>query len=229
MAESPHFTAASLAFLRALARHNERAWFKANQARYEEAVRTPFLAVIGALQEPLATISPHFRADTRKLGGSLFRIQRDTRFSSDKQPYKTWAGARLFHARHRERPAPSFYLHIQPGDCFVGAGIWHPEQPTLKQIRAFIADNPSAWKHAVHGKAFETHYTFWGERLVRAPQGYPPDHPLIEDLKLKNFAAGCALSDAEVLGPRLVSTLTHHMRALAPLVDYLCAALDLEF
>ena len=229
MPEAPHFTPATYTFLRALARHNERAWFKANQARYEEAVREPFLAVIGALQEPLAAISPHFRADPRKLGGSLFRIQRDARFSVDKQPYKTWAGARLYHARRRERPAPSFYLHVQPGECFVGAGIWHPESATLKQIRAFIADNPASWQRAVHAKAFESRYAFWGERLQRAPQGYAPDHALIEDLKLKNFAAGCALDDDLALSARLVPALGAHLRALAPLVDYLCAALDLEF
>lgn len=229
MSDAPHFTPATFTFLRALARHNERAWFKANQTRYEETVRVPFLAVIRALQEPLSSISPHFRADTRKLGGSLFRIQRDTRFSGDKQPYKTWAGARLFHERHRERPAPSFYLHIQPGECFVGAGIWHPESATLKQIRTFIADNPAAWKRAAHSKTFESRYEFWGERLVRAPQGYAPEHPLIEDLKLKNFAAGCALDDATVLGPRLVPAVAGHLRVLAPLVDYLCAALELDF
>ncbi|EQD64532.1 hypothetical protein B1A_08810 [mine drainage metagenome] len=143
MPESAHFTPQTFKFLHALARHNERDWFKAHQDTYEQAVRAPFLALITALQAPLAQISPHFRADPRKLGGSLFRIQRDTRFSGDKQPYKTWAGARLFHERHRERPAPSFYLHIQAGECFVGAGVWHPESATLKQLRAFIADNPA--------------------------------------------------------------------------------------
>ena len=229
MSESATFTPATFKFLRALARHNERTWFKAHQAAYERDVRAPFLALITALQAPLAQISPHFRADPRKLGGSLFRIQRDTRFSGDKQPYKTWAGARLFHERHRERPAPSFYLHVQPGECFVGAGVWHPESATLKQIRAFIADNPASWRRAVHAKAFESRYAFWGERLQRAPQGYAPDHPLIEDLKLKNFAAGCALDDDLVLSARLVPAIDAHLRALAPLVDYLCAALDLEF
>ncbi|MHB1616019.1 MAG: DUF2461 domain-containing protein [Metallibacterium sp.] len=229
MPESPHFTPDAFKFLRALARHNERDWFKAHQDTYEQAVREPFLALITALQAPLAQISPHFRADPRKLGGSLFRIQRDTRFSGDKQPYKTWAGARLFHERHRERPAPSFYLHIQAGECFVGAGVWHPESATLRQLRAFIADNPAAWRRTVHAKPFTERYEFWGERLQRAPQGYALDHPLLEDLKLKNYAAGCALDDDLVLSPRLPGALGTHLRALAPLVDYLCAALELEF
>ncbi len=229
MPDSPHFTPAAFTFLRQLARHNERAWFKSHQASYERDVREPFLAVIAALQVPLASISPRFRADPRKVGGSLFRVQRDTRFAADKQPYKTWAGARLFHERHRERPAPSFYLHIQPGECFVGAGLWHPESATLKRIRTFIADNPAAWRRAAHGRDFAARYEFWGEKLTRAPQGYAPDHPLIEDLKLKSYAAGCALDDALVLSPRLVAEVGAHLHRLAPLVDYLCAALDLEF
>ena len=229
MTDAPYFTQATFRFLSQLSRHNNRTWFKANQLRYERDVREPFLALIADLQPHLAEVSSHFRADPRKVGGSLFRIQRDTRFSGDKTPYKTWAGARLYHARHRERPAPSFYVHIQPGGCFVGAGLWHPESATLKRVRAFVADNPSAWNEAVHRKAFSERYGFWGERLKRAPQGYSPDHPLIEDLKLKSYAAGCELTDAAVLAPGLACDIGIHLRRLAPLADYLCAALDLEF
>ncbi len=229
MTDAIYFTQATFRFLSQLARHNNRTWFKSNQSRYERDVREPFLDLITDLQPHLAEISPHFRADPRKLGGSLFRIQRDTRFSSNKTPYKTWAGARLYHARHRERPAPSFYVHLEPGGCFVGAGLWHPEPSTLKQIRAFIADNPAAWNQAVHRKPFAATYAFWGDRLKRAPQGYLPDHPLIEDLKLKSYAAGCGLPDSSVLEPGLARDVGIHLRRLAPLVDYLCAALDLEF
>ncbi len=229
MTAAPHFSPSTFRFLRALAAHNDRIWFKANQARYESDVREPFLAVIEALAPALAKISPHLRADPRKVGGSLFRIQRDTRFSGDKQPYKTWAGARFFHERHRERPAPSFYLHIQPGGCFVGGGLWHPEPAVLRQIRAFIADNPAAWRRAVHGKAFAQRFEFWGESLTRPPRGFDPGHPLIEDLKRKNFAAGEGLGDAVACSAALLPAVTAAFRALAPLLDYLCAALDLEF
>ena len=139
---STYFTDKSLKFLRALARHNERAWFQAHKADYEAHVREPFQRLLGDLQVPLARVSTHFRSDPAKVGGSLFRIHRDTRFSNDKTPYKTWQGARLFHERHRQVPAPSFYLHLQPGQSFVGAGLWHPEPPVQQQIRQFIFDNP---------------------------------------------------------------------------------------
>ena len=224
-----YFSPATFRFLRALARNNNRAWFKAHQGDYEDNVRGPYLQLIADLQAPVAKLSTHYRADPRKVGGSLFRIQRDTRFSHDKQPYKPYAGARIFHERRREIAAPSFYLHIAPGDCFVGAGLWHPESHTLKKIRAFIADNPSAWKRAVRSRAFRAHYEFWGESLTRAPQGIPADHPLLEDLKRKSYAAGAGFDEALACSPELLPFVVAHFKRLAPLVDYLCAAQDLAY
>lgn len=227
----PHayFSPATFRFLRALARHNNRAWFKAHQPDYEAQVREPFLQLIADLQPSVAGWSRHYRADPRKVGGSLFRPQRDTRFSHDKQPYKPYAGARIFHARRREIAAPSFYLHLAPGDCFVGAGLWHPENHTLRNIRGFIVDNPAAWKRAVHSRAFRDHYEFRGGSLSRAPQGIPADHPLIQDLKRKSFAAGAGFDDALACSPKLFPFVVANFKRLAPLVDYLCAAQNLEF
>lgn len=224
-----YFSPATFRFLRALERNNNRAWFKAHQPRYERDVREPFLQLIADLQAPLAKISTHYRADPRKVGGSLFRVQRDTRFSHDKAPYKPWAGARLFHERRREIAAPSFYLHIAPGDCFIGAGLWHPENHTLRNVRNFIADNPAAWRRAAHGRGFRTRYTFRGESLVRPPHGFAPDHPLIEDLKRKSFAVGTGFDDALACSPKLLPFAVDHFKRMAPLVDYLCAAQNLEF
>ena len=220
---------ATFKFLRALQRHNNRTWFKAHQDAYEAHVRGPYLQLIADLQVPVAKLSRHYRADPRKVGGSLFRIQRDTRFSGDKAPYKTWAGARIFHERRREIAAPSFYLHIKPGDCFVGAGLWHPENHTLRNIRSFIVDNPASWKRAAHSRAFRDHYEFWGDSLSRVPQGFPADHPLLEDLKRKSFAAGVGFDDALACSPKLFPFIADHFKRLAPLVDYLCAAQNLEF
>lgn len=229
MTSPPCFTPAAFTFLRALARHNDREWFAANKARYEEHLRQPFLAVIAAMDAPLAKISAHYRADPRPVGGSLFRIQRDTRFSNDKSPYKTWSGARFFHERGRDVEAPSFYLHVQPGNCFVGAGLWHPEPPTLRRIRDFIVDNPSAWTSATQAPAFARRYAFAGDTLSRPPRGYDPAHPLIEDLKRKGFSVAAPLDDAELCSPRLPHLLASHFKSMAPLVDYLCASLDLPF
>ena len=224
-----YFSAATFKFQRDLAKNNNRAWFAANRQRYEDVLRQPFLRLIADLQGPLAKISPRYVADARAQGGSLFRIHRDTRFRSDKTPYKTWAGARFAHERRREVEAPSFYLHIEPQDSFAGGGLWHPEPPTLKKIRAFLADNPAAWKKAVRAKAFRERFEFWGESLSRPPRGFDPAHELIEDIKRRNFAAGAAIATGVVTSDELLPTVVDTFRRIAPMIDYLCASLELDF
>jgi uncharacterized protein (TIGR02453 family) len=224
-----YFSTATFRFLRALDRNNSRDWFAAHKDDYERHVREPFLQLIGDLQVPLQKISPHYRADTRKNGGSLFRIFRDTRFSNNKLPYKPWQGARLAHERHREIQAPVFYMHVQPGECFAGGGIWHPEPDALKHIREFLADNPAAWKRATRSKAFREHLQLGGEALVRPPRGYDPAHELIEDLKRKDFVASASFTEELACSAELLPWIVTTFRQVAPLLDYLCAAQELEF
>ncbi|MDH5829897.1 DUF2461 domain-containing protein [Luteimonas sp. M1R5S18] len=225
-----YFTPKSLKFLRALARHNERAWFQDHRDDYETHVREPFQRLLAGLQAPLAEVSAHYRADPAKVGGSLFRIHRDTRFANDKTPYKTWQGARLFHERSRQVPAPSFYVQLQPGNCFIGGGIWHPEPPVQRQIRQFIVDNPGGWQAAAHAPAFRRRFALDdADMLVRPPRGFPADFEYIDDLRHRNFVAWRGIEDDAMLGPRLLPTLVKDLQAMAPFMDYLCAALDLEF
>jgi uncharacterized protein (TIGR02453 family) len=225
-----YFSDKTFKFLRSLARNNERAWFQAHKTDYEAHVRAPFLQLLLDLQPALAQVSEHYRADPKPVGGSLFRLHRDTRFAKDKTPYKRWQGARLFHARARQVPAPSFYLHVEPGACFVGAGLWHPEPVTQRTVRQFIFDNPGSWKHAAHAAAFRRRYDLeTAEKLVRPPRGFPADFEFIEDLKQRNFVAVRTLADDVVTGPRLRQTIEKDLQGLSPFVDYLCAALDLEF
>ena len=204
---STYFNDKTFRFLRALARNNSRPWFEEHRKDYEADLKGPFQRLIADLEPDLLTISPHYRADPRGNGGSLFRIHRDTRFSNDKTPYKTWGGARFFHARSKQVPAPD----------------------VQRRIREFIVDNPSGWTQAVRSPAFRRRYEMWGDTLVRPPRGFPADHPLIDDLKRKDFTAGYALDDEVVLGPRLRQAVVSGFKGVAPLVDYLCAALELEF
>lgn len=224
------FSDKTFRFLRALARNNNREWFHAHKGDYEQHLKAPFQQLMLELQPELAKISPHFRADPRGNGGSLFRIHRDTRFSNDKSPYKGWQGARLYHARRNELPAPSFYLHLQPGECFVGAGIWHPEPPTQRKIRQFIVDNPNGWKAAAHAPAIRKRFDLESEEmLARVPTGFPRDFAYADDLRHRNFVMVRALPDADMTAPGLAKRLAKDFATLAPFVDYLCAALDLEF
>ena len=237
-----YFDAATFKFLRALARNNRREWFLAHKSDYEELVKAPCLRLVGDLAAPLAALSPQLLADPRPVGGSLFRIHRDTRFSQDKSPYKTYAGMTFFHAATRRTArglagtaalgrldAPVLYLHLQPGAGFAGGGIWHPQPPTLKRLREFIADNPSSWKAATRGPAFTRVFALTGGSLARAPRGYDPSHPLIADLKRTDLIATAPLSDAELMRADLPQLLLRRFRLLRGLLEWQCLALGLEF
>ena len=225
-----YFSDASFKFLRARAKNNDKTWFNEHKQQYEDHVRQPFLRLLTDLQPDLAQVSEHFRSDPKTVGGSLFRIYRDARFSNDKSPYKPWQGARLFHERRKQVAAPSFYVHLQPGQCFVGAGLWHPEPPTQRRVRQFIFDNPGSWKAAAHAPKFRKRYEFESsEVLSRPPRGFPAEFEMIEDLKHRNFVFSRHLEEADMTGPRLRQLLAADLVALGPFVDYLCAALDLEF
>ena len=225
-----YFDDASLDFLRRLVRHNTRPWFHAHKAQYDAHVREPFQHLLADLQPALADISAHYRSEPRGVGGSLLRIQRDTRFANDKAPYKGWQGAKLFHARGKQMPAPQFYLHLQPGHSLVAAGFWHPDPPVLRRLRHFIVENPGGWQAATRSAAFAKRFALdESEMLVRMPRGFPPDSPHADDLRRRNLIAVRPYADAAMTGARLLSTIEADLRVLAPFVDYLCAGLDLEF
>jgi uncharacterized protein (TIGR02453 family) len=171
-------------FLRELTRNNDRAWFNANKPRYIADVRDPLLAFISAFAPELAKFAPALVADPRPVGGSLFRIYRDTRFAKDKSPYKTAAGMSFRHADGNDVHGPIFYLHLEPGRVFSAAGIWYPPSDALKSIRDAIVAQPDRWKRVTRTKGCALDDS---ERLSRPPRGYPADHPQIEDLKRKTF------------------------------------------
>lgn len=224
-----YFTSQSFTFLTRLANNNSRDWFKSHQDEYEAQVREPALRLIRAMAPHLAKISPSFRADDRKVGGSLFRIQRDTRFSKDPTPYKTHIGIRFRHERAKDVHTPLFYLHLEPGNHFVGAGLWHPEPKVARQIREFIVANPNGWKQATQSRAFRKDFELGGDSLARPPRGFDPEHPLIEDLQRKDFVASTTLSDAQVIEADLPKMLAVHYQQVAPMVEYLCDAVELDF
>lgn len=224
-----YFTPKTFKFLRDLAANNERGWFKDHQADYEAFVREPALDFIGDFDLRLQKISPHFVADTRKVGGSLFRIQRDTRFAKDKTPYKENTGMQFRHEAAADAHAPGFYLNIQPGECFMGLGLWRPETKVAYAIREKIAADPTAWKKAVRGKRFTDVFALAGDSLVRAPKGYDDDHPLIEDLKRKDFIASTRLTQAQVTSATFLDDFTDMCTRGTPFMRFLCGAIGIPF
>ena len=210
-------------FLRQLKRHNNREWFADNKVRYQQAMVEPALRFIGGFAPYLHKLSPHFVADPRPTRGSLFRIYRDTRFSSDKRPFKTHVGIRFSHNTGKDAHAPVFYLHLQPGECFAAAGVWHPDNRVLTRIRMGIVAQPKQWAKARGKLELE------GESLSRPPRGYDPQHPFVEDLKRKDFVASIPFSEEQVCGAQFMREFAAACRTMAPLVEFTTRALGLKF
>lgn len=225
----PSFDTELFDFLRDLRQNNRRDWFQANKDRYEEQVKHPALQFISDFGPHLRKISGDFMADPRPVGGSLFRIYRDVRFSKDKSPYKTAVGIQFRHKQCKDVHTPGFYLHLEPDACFVGLGIWHPDSKSLSRIRAYLADDPTRWKRTVGNKKFREQFDLVGESLKRAPKGFEPDDPMIEDLKRKDFIASTQLEENAVTGPGFLDEYVRMCRTGAPFVRYLCAATDIPF
>ena len=224
-----YFTPKLFAFLKDLAENNDREWFKAHQDEYEEFVREPALEFINDFAVPLKKISQHFVADSRTVGGSLFRIQRDTRFSKDKTPYKSNTGLQFRHIAGKGAHAPGFYLHIEPGECFMGVGLWRPETKVAYEIRHAIADDPAGWKKASRGKRFTDVFSIGGDSLKKAPRGFDEDHPLIEDLKRKDFIASTRVTQKSITSDHFMDDFAGNCRRAAPFMKFLCEAVGVPF
>jgi len=215
----------SFDFLRQLAANNNREWFTANKQRYIDEVRDPLLEFIADCGPLLAKISKYIVADPRPVGGSLFRIYRDTRFSKDKSPYKTAAAMSFHHAGGTdEAPSPGFYLHLEPGRVFMGAGLWRPPAETLKQIRDSIVAKPKRWQSVRRSRGCAPDEPYEDGKLKRPPQGYDPEHPFIEDLKYKSFISSVTYTQAEACTPTFPTRFIAACRQKAPLMEFLAQA-----
>jgi uncharacterized protein (TIGR02453 family) len=221
---SPYVTRDLFRFFGELRRHNDREWFNTNKDRYLAEVRDPLLGFIAAIAPGLKAISPHLVADPHPSRGSLLRIYRDTRFSRDKTPYKTNAG--LFFALEAEKDAdaPGYYLHLAPGEAFMGAGMWHPGADTLQAIRTAIVADPAAWK-----RARRVGLSHAEDVLKRAPRGFDPDHPLVADLKRLSFTTGVSFTEAQACAADFPTRFVRACRGAAPLVKFLARAMRLAF
>jgi len=212
-------------FLGDLEKNNNKAWFEKNKVRYEKDVKEPMLTFIEDFGLFLKSISPNFVVDPSSSGGSMFRIFRDTRFSRDKSPYKTWVAAKFNHRQEGNNVhAPGFYLHLEVNNSMGGGGLWHPDADALAKVRDAIANQPVKWK-AVKDKGIKVE----GDSLKRPPQGYSLDHPYIEDLKYKDFYAMVSFSQKEVTAPDFMEHYLKACKKVSPLVEFLTKSLGLPW
>ena len=229
MTTQPYFEPRLFEFLAALRVNNTREWFLDNKQRYEADVRDPMRRFIGDFGPHLERISPRFLADPRANGGSMFRVYRDVRFAKDKSPYKTNAGAQFRHHAARDVHAPGFYLHLEPGNVFIASGMWRPDSRSLAKIRNAIVEHPTQWKRVKSLKTLRAAGEFGGESLKRPPTGYDPNHPLVADLKRKDFLVRAQLTEADACAPDFMEVFTQSCQAFSPLMKFLTKALELPW
>jgi uncharacterized protein (TIGR02453 family) len=229
MTKFEQFQPAFFEFLEQLADNNNRPWFQENKSRYELEVLEPAMAFIRAFQPRLKRISPHFVASDKRVGGSLMRVYRDTRFVKEGEPYKTNVGIQFRHEQGRDVHAPGFYVHIAPGECFLAAGLWRPEAEPLGQVRQAIVERPDPWRKARDDRKFLGRFALSGDSLKRPPRGFPADHPSIEDLKRTDFIAVEELDERDVLGKGYLEHVAASFTACRPFMRFLCTALKIPF
>ncbi len=223
------FKSATVDFLQELSENNNRNWFMQNKQRYEADVLTPALNYISVMSKSLTKFSPNFIAIPKRIGGSLMRIYRDTRFSKDKTPYKTNIGIHFRHRLGKDMHAPGYYVHIDPDEIFIGIGTWHPPSDALLQIRKHIVEHQQKWINARNNKVFRNKFEIMGDKLKSAPRGFPKDHKLIEDLKWKDHTAIRPLSIQEIHNEGFVKLCCQLFETATPYMKFLCDALGVPF
>ena len=129
----------------------------------------------------------------------------------------------------RNAHAPGFYLHMEPDGVFAASGVWHPDGPALAKIRDAITDDPNGWRKVTSPKALGPRGELAGESLKRPPRGYDPEHPLIEDLKRKDFFALARFTEEESRAPGFMEEFAQTCRTFAPMTRFLTKALDLSW
>ena len=216
-------------FFEDLKQNNERAWFNEHKPRYLEAVVNPISEFIVCMAPRLESISPHYIANPKPHGGSMFRIYRDTRFSKDKTPYKTPAGVQFRHTAGKDAHAPGFYVHLATDELFFGGGVWLPPNPVLNRIRDHIVDNAASWGRIRNAKKVLASGGIRGDSLKRPPRGFDAEHRHIEDLKKKSFYVATEAPPASALKPEFLDEVTEGFRLAAPMMHFVTDALELPF
>jgi len=217
-------TPETLEFLSKLKKNNSKEWFDKNRATYEN-VKVEFKVFVDEL---IATIAK-FDSTVKHLEAKncVFRINRDVRFSNDKSPYKTNIGAYISPEGKKSFSA-GYYIHIQPGNCFLASGMWMPPAPQLNAVRQEIDYNAEEFRKIISAKKFTSNFKALSQedKVKTSPKGYDKSHPEIEFLKLKSFIALKELKDKEVISKSFIKSCAESFEAAYPLNQFLRRACD---
>ena len=217
--------AAAFTFFRGLAAHNEKAWFEANRATYESAVREPVAALVAAVTTELTRRGVPLEGDPKR---SVFRIHRDVRFSKDKRPYKTHAGVVWYRQGSGKDGAGVLYFHLDPAGCFAAAAFYHPEPEVLDSLRERIRVHPEQFQAVLAELAAAKLALSEAEMLSRMPKGFEDlkGSPVETALRLKSFVVRRALSDKRVQSKALAASIALLAQDAMPLLRFGWDAVD---
>jgi uncharacterized protein (TIGR02453 family) len=212
----------TLSFIKKLKKNNNKPWFEAHRKDYESA-KADFMEFIQAVIDGHAKKDPTIKHITAR--ESLFRINRDVRFSKDKSPYKSNFGAYMNKDGRKAVHSAGYYFQLEPGNSFAGGGIWMPEPADLQKVRQEIDYNLPVFKKIITSTKFKSTYVDLSRdpeyTLTRLPKGYETNNPAIEYLKLKSFVATMRLTDIDVTSKDLVKKTVAAFGALQPLIEFI--------
>ncbi len=224
MAEFQGFGKDALGFFKALAFHQDKAWYDENKGLYQSDVLDPMMALLDDLTATFARRRIPLKADGKR---SIFRIHRDVRFAKDKSPYKTHCGAVMTRSGAKMENG-LLYLHISPEGCFAAAGFHMPEAPDLARLRKAIAAGGGKKFTAVTAGLRKGKLELGSEsQLTRVPRGFEAlkDGPLDGVIRLKSFIVEEPFSDNEIMSPKLTDTIVDFTTRALPLLKFGWAAL----
>ena len=211
------FKPAALKFFRDLAENQHKAWFDAHKHIYDSEVKTPLASLVPQLSAALAKDGLAFCPDAKR---AMFRLNRDIRFSNDKSPYKTHAGAAITRTGAKDSPGV-LYFHLDPKGCFIAAGFYHPEPAQLAHMRHAQINHPERWQTTLKSLKKHALELDRDDTLARPPKGYDPiPDDLKEDIKLKSWVVSHKLTQKQVASPALVADIAEFARAAAPLLNF---------
>lgn len=214
----------TIQFLKSLHKNNNREWFLKNKSIYD-AAKDNYLDFVEEVLLGIRKFDPTLNELMPKQ--CVFRINRDVRFSKNKEPYKNNFGA-SFSKGAKKINAAGYYFHLEPGASFMGGGLWMPEAPDLQKIRQEIDYSFKEFNRILNNTKFKNTFgTLTSEaKLSRPPKGYDIDNPAIEFLKLKSFTAIVPIADKDVLDVNIVKQSLNVFKTLSPLVQFLNRAID---
>jgi uncharacterized protein (TIGR02453 family) len=218
-AAPPYLRREALTFLGNLAKHNDRQWFQPRKAQFEELLREPMLAIVRKITDAMLDFAPNHMRPAEK---SLFRIYRDTRFSSDKRPYKTHVAAWWSHQGLQKTSGAGYYFHISTKEVIVAAGAYMPEKEQLSAIRHWLLDHHTEFRKLLKKPAVRKAFVeFEGNPLTRPPKGFPVDHPALDLIQCRQWGLAATLPAKTALDGKFAEILIRHFRLAAPMVDAL--------